>query len=322
MLTTARVAHHQLEEGYNIGLLQQIPKGAYTHIIFCGMGGSALVADMMRDYVRENITIDVVKDYFIPVGLLRENTLVMLCSYSGNTEETISCFHQAIDMKLPTLILAHGGTLEELATENNVPFYKVPKIEETRCALGFSFGIIIAIFEQMGVALCNRNILRDTMEFVENHVVEIEAEGKKLAHELEKKVPVFYASASKGSLARLMKIHCNENAKIQSYYGEIPEINHNEMVGYTHLLMTPALVFMRSQFDFSKVQLRMDIMKELCEEKGIACVNLKLKGNSWLDEVYYALMLAYFSTYYLAESYSEPYGELAMVHEFKKRLAA
>ena len=321
MLSTIKTAHHQLADGYAIGMKTKVPTGKFEHLIICGMGGSALAGEMLKDYVKEEVQIDVVHDYFLPAGIVREHSLVLAFSYSGTTEETISCLNDARKKDIPIVVICNDGAMKEIALENHLPYYELPKIDEPRCSIGYGLGILMAILEQVGVMRCLECSIDETATFIESQLDALETLGRTLASQIKGTVPIIYAGPSRSSLARVMKIHFNENAKTQSFCGEIPEMNHNEMAGYTNLIMKPTIIYLRSQFDYDRVRLRMDVMKELLEEKSIPNINIRLKGGSWLDETYYTLMLAYFASYFLAEEYGVDYSNLEIVKEFKKRIA-
>lgn len=156
---------------------------------------------------------------------------------------------------------------------------------------------------------------------MENRMQTIEERAEKFAENIKDLVPIFYSAPHCGALARVLKIHMNENAKIQSFCGTIPEVNHNEMVGYTKLLMKPVIVFLRSSYDTARMQERMHVMKDLLtEEVGVRFEEIGIEGNSWLEEAYYVLVYAYFSSYYLAKNYGINPKELRLVDLFKKRI--
>lgn len=324
MLHAIRTSHLQLKEGIAIGRATKIPDGDFRHIIFAGMGGSSIAAQMIKDYVREEIAIDIIQDYELPEGLMTDNTLFIAFSYSGNTEETIACLQQANNLqRVPMIVVAHGGEMEQIAQDCHLAFYKLPATEHPRCGIGSGLGVLLGILEQTEMIPNQTSTIDNTMRFMENCLERLEEDAKAFAARLEGMVPIFYSSPHCNALARMFKIHMNENAKIQSFYGALPEVNHNEMVGYTKMLMKPAIVYLRSSFDTTRMQQRMEIMRTLLqEEHDMHFDEVHIDGQSWLEEAYYTLVYAYFSSYYLAKHYGVDPRELRLVDEFKKRLHA
>lgn len=322
MLSAIRSSHLQLKEGLAIGRATAIPEGEFHHIVFAGMGGSSLAAQMIKDYVREEVSIDIIQDYELPIGLLTEKTLFIAFSYSGNTEETIACLQRAYALEnLPIVVISGGGEMQQIAKETGLAHFQLPKSEHPRCSLGHGLGVLLGIVEQTHMIPSQSSIVENTIRFMENRVKVIEERAEAFAARIKDQVPVFYSAPHCGALTRVMKIHMNENAKIQSFCGTIPEVNHNEMVGYTNLLMKPVIVYLRSSYDTARMQERMHVMKDiLTEEVGIPFEEISIEGNSWLEEGYYILAYAYFSSYYLAKSYGVDPKDLHIVDTFKKRL--
>lgn len=322
MLHAIRTSHHQLKEGLAIGRATKIPEGAFHHIVFAGMGGSSIAASLLAEYVREEVSIDIIQDYEVPSGLLTEGTLFIAFSYSGNTEETIRAMQQVhLLQRIPIVVVAHGGEMEQIARECQLPFFQLPKTEHPRCGIGSGLGVLLGIMEQTGLIPNQESIVDNTILFMTNQMASLEEEAKAFAHRLEGRVPIFYASTQSQAQARLYKIHMNENAKVQSFYGAFPEVNHNEMVGYTKMLMRPVIIYLRSKYDIARIQERMDVMRTLLsEESGIPFEQLHIEGNSWLEEAMFTLVHAYFSSYYLAEHYGVDPKPLRLVDIFKERL--
>lgn len=322
MLDAIRSSHLQLKEGLSIGRATKLPAGDFRHVIFAGMGGSALAAMMIKDYVRDEVNIDIVQDYELPEGLITDNTLFIAFSYSGNTEETISCMQQANNLQnVPIVVITHGGEMKDIAEACGMTYYMLPKSDHPRCSIGYGFGLLLGVLEQTGMIPNQSSTVENTIRFMENRMKSLEEESEAFAKRIEGRVPIFYSHNHCNALARMFKIHMNENAKIQSFYGALPEINHNEMVGYTKLLMKPVIVFLHSSYDTARIQERMEVMRNLLtEETDIQFEDIHIEGNSWLEEANFALVYAYFSSYYLAKHYGIDPKELKLVEMFKKRL--
>jgi glucose/mannose-6-phosphate isomerase len=262
----------------------------------------------------------IVRDYFLPEGLKKPSSLVFTCSYSGNTEETITSFHDARKAGCPTIIVTHGGQLKELAEELHVPMISLPETVQPRIGTGYFFASILTALEVLGLISSKRKYIEETKNFLDAQNGHIEEKGKQLAKELKDFVPIIYSGAHLAHVTRIFKINFNETSKVQSFYNTFPELNHNEMVGYTNLLIKPAILLLRSQFDYERIKMRMDVMKGLFEQRGIKMMDISIEGNDWMQENMYTLQLAYYASYYLALEYGMDPAPVEMVEEFKKLL--
>lgn len=317
MLSEMRTAHTHLIKGLEVGRGTSIPSGHFDRVVLCGMGGSALAAELIRDYVKGSIEFETCHDYLLPEGATPEDTLIIASSYSGNTEETISALQDAFDNGFSSVVMAHGGRIAQMAKDMDLPYFEVPEAIQPRCAIGYGMGILLGILEQMDVLVDQYAFLKQTEDFIAQEIEEIERIAKTNAALIKGSVPIVYGGPKRTSLARITKIHFNENAKTQSFFAELPEMNHNEMVGYTNLVMKPTILLIRSVLDYERVTLRMDTMKKVLGARNIPFIDLSLKGEDWLSETYYGLVLAYLMSYYLALEYGVDPTPVDMVEEFK-----
>ena len=202
--------------------------------IVCGMGGSALGAELLRT-ANPYLDIIVHRDYGLP-ALSEEELkmrLIIVSSYSGNTEETLDAFETAREKHLALAALSIGGKLLELAKKYGIPYVQMPDTGiQPRSSLGFQVRILLKImgeekgFREAGMLA---KILNPLL---------FEKRGKELANELRGSVPVIYASTRNLPIAYNWKIKCNETGKIPAFYNVFPELNHNEMTGFDLSLNT------------------------------------------------------------------------------------
>lgn len=270
-----------------------------------GMGGSALPGDLLNCWLPE-LNLKVHRNYDAPKT--NSKTLLFACSYSGNTEETLSAFENSVEAK--KVILASNGKLTE---NNNTPIIHIPKGIQPRCATGYFFSAITSILEQNG--------------FVSNKVKELETlsfsvddeKARSLAKSLKGKIPIIYSSQKWRAVARTCKIKFNENSKIPAFYNSFPELNHNEMVGFTNHLADFHVFFLRDVDDHPRIKKRMDITKQLLEEKGVACTEIKMKGSR-LEKMFSTLYFFDWVSFYVALGYGIDPEPVVMVENLKKAL--
>ncbi|MBI2063064.1 MAG: bifunctional phosphoglucose/phosphomannose isomerase [Candidatus Yanofskybacteria bacterium] len=283
--------------------------------IICGMGGSNLATGIIKSW-KPKLDIIIHRDYGLPDIKETElkDYLVIASSYSGNTEETISGFEEALARKLPLIVIATGGKLLELAQKNNVPYINFPSINNNpRFAIGYS---IRATLKAMG----EESILNDMSELVESLITEdYETIGKKLAEKLQDKMPLIYSSGTNAGLARYWKISFNETAKIPAFYNFVPELNHNEMVGFSGKLNQDfAFIFLDDPDDAPQIQKRITATKKIFEDRGFTILAASVTGPSLWHKSFASVLTAMWTSYFLAKDYGTDPSDISMIENFKK----
>jgi len=295
-------------------------EGKFDKIIICGMGGSALPANILITYFLNNLKMPVFshRTYNLPAQA-DKNSLIVAISYSGNTEETVSAYKQAIEKGYKVVAIATGGKLKELAEKNNQPIALIPNnAEQPRFSLGYQTAALLKILSNSGVIEDKTN---EILEISNNlNPTDHEEQGKDIAKKLVDKIPVIYASSRLRILARIWKIKFNETSKIMSFWNYFPELNHNEMVGLTNLKGNFHFLTIQDENDHKGVQKRMKLFFNLAKEKGTDVDIIQIKGKNTLDKMWNCLVLADWVTYYLALEYGQDPTPVKIVEEFKKKL--
>lgn len=298
--------------------LKAPPKIGLKSIYLAGMGGSALPGHLVNDYLFGRYTLTVISDYSLP-DRIGPGDLVLVASYSGNTEETLEVFDEALKRGCQIVVLTHGGRLKKEAHDKGITIIPVPDCIQPRCASGHFFASIVCFLERIGRIPPQKRTLENLTKFLKSRRKAEEEIGRKLAEDLKGKVPVIYGPSELKGACIIFKIKINENAKVQSFFNVFPELNHNEMVGYTQLLMNPAIVYLRRRQMHPRIGRRMEVMKELLGDK-IPFHSVELKGANLLEEMFDAVLIGDYTSYYLAKSYGIDPVPVQMVEDFKKRL--
>ena len=199
-----------------------------SSFVVVGMGGSALAALLLKTW-KPKLNITIRRDYGLPEFYPEElkNKLIILSSYSGNTEEVIDAFKEAQNKNLAMAVISIGGKLLELAKKNNVPYIKLPDTGiQPRSALGFSIKAFLKFIGE------EEELKKLTELATVLNPIDFEKEGKILAEKIRNHIPVIYASDRNLSVAYNWKIKLNESGKIPAFYNVFPELSHNEINGF------------------------------------------------------------------------------------------
>lgn len=305
----------QLAEGLELARGIKV-EGISKKIIVCGMGGSALPADILRFL---GIQIYVHRDYGLPKDADKDS-LVICISYSGNTEETLSALEEAIDRKLKVVCIASGGKIEELCKENNIPLVKIKADIPPRMAVSQIFSTLVKVLENSKVIEPISLELKEVVEELEKIKSLLEKEGQTLAKKISGRIPIIYSSDKFGNVAKIWKIKFNENSKIPSFYNVFPELNHNEMVGYTNAKKDFFVIMLRDSSAHERNQKRMELTSQMLRENNVGVEIIDLREGSLLFKIFSCLLLSDWTSYYLAIENKVDPTPVKMAEEFKKLL--
>ena len=288
----------------------------YSRYIFVGMGGSALAPDLLRV---ENPNLDIIihRDYGLPSlsDEILKNCLIVVNSYSGNTEEALSAFNLAVEKKLSLAAITIGGKLLKLAQENSTPYIQMSDLAiQPRMALGLNFRALLKIIGEEA-ALKETDLLAEELT-PENY----EADGKEIAEKMGDITPVIYSSRRNGPLAYAWKVILNETAKIPAFSNVLPELNHNEMAGFLSrdLPANYHFVFLKDKEDDRKILKRMEVAEKLYREQGQSLQVINLNGKTVCHKIFSSIILAHWTAYHKALTTGADPDDMAVVEEFKR----
>lgn len=321
----------QFRTGFEIAKEVRIP-GSFKSIMISGMGGSALPGNLFRIYLNDLFRKDVPEEqplaiyqnrsYNLPPESFHE-CLNFISSYSGTTEETIASFEEALEHKLPCIGLSSGGKIEEMCHANNVPHIKLPipfPGFQPRVGTGYFFGAMFQVLVNQGLVRDTTKELLSEVEKIKERLPMIEEDGQVLAKKLVGKTPVIYATARYKSVAMVWKIKFNENAKTPAFWNFFPELNHNEMVGWTLPQGKFMLLMLRDADTHPRILKRFEVTEKLLREKGIEVEMVPMSGESVFEKMFSTILIADFASYYLALEYGVDPTPVDMVEQLKKML--
>lgn len=300
------------------------------NVVYAGMGGSALAAQILKTWPTLSVPFEIVRDYDVP-AYVGSDTLVICASYSGNTEETLSALTQAEDKGAQIAIIAGGGKLTEAATEKGHLLAPLPKAEQPRYAVLYNLKALLDILERAG--LVDMHQLRPELEkaaaFVQEAVKAWRAEvpardnpAKQLAQEMMGKSVVVYAGPKLYPAAYKWKISCNENAKHVAWVGQLPEFNHNEFLGWSQQPVDKpyTVVDLRSSLEHPRVQKRFEVSARLLSGKRPEPFVVAAQGDTLFTQLLWTMVYGDFVTLYLGILNGLNPAPVELVEKFKKVL--
>ena len=270
-------------------------QGDVKNIVVSGMGGSGIAGDLLKAYLRNSkIPVHVSKDYKLP-EFVDSSTLVFAISYSGNTEETIISYEDAVRRKAKVVAISSGGRLAEICKRT----IRVPPGYQPRAALGFLFFPMVGVLSNMNLAREESEEIIEAINIIENSE-EYEKEAQAIAKSIKNRTVLLYSSNDFSSASYRWKCQINENSKMPAFCNSIPEMNHNEIAGYQSMDRTSfAAIFLRDNMEDEKTKKKMEITRKIVETK-VDSITVFSKGNSFLARMLSLIHLGDFVSYYLA----------------------
>ncbi len=302
-----------------------------TSVVIAGMGGSALAADIAKVLLKDTLKIplEIVKGYDLP-AYVDASTLVIASSHSGNTEETVSCLHQAIERGAQIAVTATGGKLREIADAHDIMFASMPHDTQPRMAVFYNLRCIVRMLVEFGLAdqslyddiAATESWLHEESSRWEGSVGTEQNYAKQLALIAVGRTPVIYGGTLTAPLAYKWKISWNENAKNVAFWNFYPEFNHNEFLGWTsHPVEKPFVVFdLRSHLEHEQIQKRFELSDRLLSGLRPRAHVIELAGDTILKQTLWGCILADFTSIYVAILNNVDPTQVDLIEKFKQEL--
>jgi glucose/mannose-6-phosphate isomerase len=300
----------------------------FNNIVISGLGGSAISADLLNCFLIDELQLPlfVNRDYSLP-NFVNKKSLVIISSYSGNTEETISCFKEAVEIGCKIIAVSTGGWIDEFAKENNVASIKLQEGFQPRFALGASFFSLLKIFQTLELIPNQDKYVNEIAALWKQKGIEYSKDKNNAlsyAEELIGFIPLIYSSDKFEAVGYRLKCQFNENSKLHSFNNIIPELNHNEIIGWEtfqeNQLGTKLLSIMDEEYH-SQILRRFEITRELALKSGVEIIVLKSNEKNIKVRIMDLIYLGDWITYYLAILRNFDPSEINYIHELKQRLA-
>lgn len=307
------------------------------NIVVCGMGGSALGGRVVDSFVEKKIRapIEIFTQYFVP-NYVNQDTLVILSSYSGNTEEAISCAYDAVKRNAKIFGITTGGKMADfLKKENKDVYIYEPTFNPSkmpRLAIGYSIFAILALLSKTQFITLTENEIQTALEALSAYIKEFGPRSKvdnnlakRLALKLQNKIPVLVSSEHLLGVTHVFKNQLNETAKTFSNLFDLPELNHHLLEG----LKLPAkskevlhFLFLYSKLYTDRVAKRYPITQDVVEKNSVSHSLYSFNSNTKLEQILELLCLGSFASLYLAVLTGTDPSEIPWVDYFKKKLSS
>lgn len=314
---------HSLEVNKDVRI-----EGEFDSIVLAGLGGSGHPGDLLNALQLTKAPLVVHRSYGLP-RVQGKHPLAIISSYSGNTEEALSAYTEAQRNGWQIMINTAGGTLAEWATRDGVPHVKIdfPGMQPRHTLFASFVGLATAL-KNSGLAEDISEDLQRVAEVLTKVTPDLEEPSKQQAERMQGTVPLIYASHTLAFAAQNFKIQINENTKSPAFWNHFPELNHNEMVGFSELSRAYAegtgpkwhVLMLRDSQDHPRIRARMDVTSELYTAWNVGVSNFDVRGDTLLEKIFYAVTFGMWTTNHLALAYGIDPVPVVGVENFKQRL--
>jgi len=304
----------QCRAAYDAGqaFFQAIQFSPVDNIVVAGMGGSAMGASFVQAAYAPDATVPITiwRNYGLPGFASAARTLVIVTSKSGNTEETLDAFDTAVERGCQIVALTSGGLLAQRAREHGMPVFEYAYPYTPREGVGWLTFPVIALFRVLDIIPDPEADVNEVINLLGNAAIRLGIDSpvmrnpaKRMAGQVVHRLPILYASGLLAPVARRWKTLLNENAKLLATWDEMPELNHNAVVGFEQaedVWRRSIVIQLRSDYDHPRVSQRFDITTRLMLEAGINQDTVRATGKSALAQVMSLVQFGDWVSYYAA----------------------
>lgn len=316
----------QLEKTFDVPKLSH----DVSNIVFAGMGGSALAAELSLVWPGYTLPFFISRSYTLP-DYVNNKSLVIVSSYSGNTEEAVSSFEDALSKHANIIVMSAGGKLAELAKQNKCTYVEIPGALQPRHAALYAFKAQVTILEKCGFVQESKaeHEIHQTAEFLRASIGHFGPSvptadnlAKQIAQDIVGKTPIIYGGLLYPA-AYKWKISMNENAKNTAWCNQYSEFNHNEFMGWvSHPIEKPfAVIDLISSFDHPQIQKRFKVSDKLLSGKRPKAIQIHVEGKTKLEQLLWTVSLGDMVSIYLALLNGVNPTPVELLEKLKKELA-
>jgi len=324
---------HQLQVGWESVKNLPLPDIRQPRaIVICGMGGSAIAGDFVTAYTssESSIPVTVLRDYDLPAWAAGRDVLVVASSHSGNTEETLSTYRQAVERQCSRLVITTGGQLLEIASNEGAPVWKFNHHGQPRAAVGFSFIYLLGLMTRLGLITDPSQDIQETIEVLNQQAALFDITSpvsnnpaKRMAGQMVGRHVSVFGSGILSPVARRWKTQINELAKAWAQHEELPEADHNlaaAVLNPEDSLSKTLSIFLQSDSDHPRNRLRGDLTRRGFMVEGIGTDTIYAVGSSRLAHMWSLIQYGDFASFYLAIAYGVNPTPVNAIESLKKAM--
>ncbi|HYK08302.1 MAG TPA: SIS domain-containing protein [Candidatus Eisenbacteria bacterium] len=302
-------------------------KEKVSSVVFCGMGASIYGALVLKALFADKLPfpIETVSDYLIP-SYADKNTLVVLTSYSGTTEEVLSCANEAKERNANILVLTKGGPLAQFAKDNNIPAYifdgKLNLSSTPRLGNGYTIIGLLGLFNKLGLVHITDKEMIDSFAYLDTQLEDIKSEGLKESEIFMNKIPIVIAAEHLSGNAQILRNQFNETSKAFSALYLVPDLNHHLMEGLQFPKESKLYFLILNSHHYSpKIAKRMELTVDVIKKNGHEVLNSFPQGKNKMEEFLETLTFGSWLTLFLGLRYNQDPSINPWVDWFKKELS-
>ncbi len=323
----------QLDTAWQLGMTFELPvlRQPLKNVLIAGMGGSAIGGELVAAYLmpKSRVPIFVHRDYGMPAWV-DEGTLVVASSHSGNTEETSDAFDAALRQGAQVVVLCTGGELAQKAQAQGLPLWQFKHKGQPRAAVGFSFGLLLALLTRLEIAPdptaeleAALRTMREQQETLRREVPVVQNAAKRQAGQLLGRWVHVLAAGSLAPVARRWKTQINELAKAGASFEVLPEADHNTLAGIwqpQNLQPLGIHLFIQGRGEHPRNRLRLELTRQAFMLEGLNTDLYQAKGETLLENMWSAIHFGDYMAYYLAIAYGVDPTPVEMLENFKRSM--
>jgi len=292
-------------------------------VLICGLGGSGIGGSIVKDIIcpKTGAPIAITKDYSIP-NFVNKHTLVIACSYSGNTEETLYALEKCQAKKAEIAVITSGGKLNAIAKENNYNSIIIPAGSPPRAMFGYAFTELFYILNHYKIIDdFFKSDFKKSIDLLNLKKGAIQKSAISLAKKLYKTTPVIYVASGFEGVAIRFRQQINENSKMLCWHHVVPEMNHNELLGWRTNVKNLAVVYLRNKSDYLRNQARIDINKKVISKYTKNISEIWSEGDSLIENTLYHINLGDWVSWYLSKMNGVDAIEIDVIEFLKRELS-
>jgi glucose/mannose-6-phosphate isomerase len=314
----------QIEEAVELGSSVDFEFKGVKNVCIGGMGGSSIGGELLQNISARysKIPFFVVRDYNLP-RFVNSKTLMIIVSYSGNTEETLSLMDQ-VSSKAKILCVSSNGVVADRAKEKKIPLISIPKGYPPRGAIAYLFFPVLEVLRKSDLIKVKKEDIDEVIKVLSDNMETAKVWAEEVSGRLKEKLPFVYSVHNFSGVARRWCTQINENSKSLAHFAVFSELNHNEIVGWENpkeILKRIFIFILRDREETEKIKKRIEITTELIEEYAGEIMDVYSEGKSQLAKFFSLIQKGDYLSFYLARNYKVDPLPVKKIQELKRRLA-